>query len=77
VEHFAIVYFGDPESTVRARFPGSTVGTREDCENALARWRQRAGHLAGTAEAAHSIRVAGPYSTRARARRADISEQPS
>jgi len=77
MEYYAIVYCGDPERTApRTRFPRSAVGSREQVEGALDRWRSRAGWLAGTAEAACSVRVAGPYSSRARARRADISEAP-
>ena len=52
---------------------GPYRGRREALE-ALGRWRERAGSLAGTIEAAHSVRLAGPFATRAAARNADISD---
>lgn len=72
-DHYAIVCHGDPDATVRARFPRGTTGSLDECRGALARWRDRAGSLAGAAEAACSVRIVGPYATRAAARRADIS----
>lgn len=71
---YAIVAFGSPDSTVAARFPARKVGHYNEVSDALDAWRERAGHLAGTAEAACSVRIAGPFRTRAEARNADISE---
>lgn len=70
---YAIVAFGDPESTVRARLPRGPFASVDGAREALSRWRARAGWLAGTAEAAHSIRVVGPYATRREARAADVA----
>lgn len=42
--------------------------------DAMDRWSARRGHLAGTEAAAHTIRVVGPFCTRAEAREADISD---
>ncbi len=49
---------------------------RDAAAAALDRWRERAGWGAGTREAAHSVRIYGPYRTRAEARDGDISEAP-
>lgn len=48
--------------------------SRADAEDAVARWEERTGSEAGTLLAAHSVRIQGPYSTRAAARDGDISE---
>jgi len=40
---------------------------RRTAELALDRWAQHAGYLAGTITAAHSVRLRGPYRTRAKA----------
>ena len=45
-----------------------------EADAALQRWRERAGDMAGTIEAAHSVRVYGPYASRREARQGDISE---
>ena len=41
---------------------------------AMEGWRGRAGYLAGTIAAAHSVAVVGPFRSRAEARAADISD---
>jgi hypothetical protein len=54
--------------------PRGPYRSRDDAETALAVWRERKGCLAGSIEAASSLRITGPYPTRAVARDADISE---
>ena len=69
----AIVWVGRP----RISPPRGVYRSREEAEHALALWRSRVGHLAGTLESVHNVRIQGPYSSRARARAADISEVAS
>ena len=54
--------------------PRGPFRSRDDAETALSAWRERKGCLAGTIEAASSLRIAGPYPSRTIARNADISE---
>jgi len=48
----------------------------EAAEEALDRWAARAGQHAGSAMAAMSIRIVGPFCSRAVAQAADISDYP-
>ena len=50
--------------------PRGPWSSESEAQDALDRWRESVGSIAGTVEAAHSIRLAGPYRTRAAARRA-------
>jgi hypothetical protein len=70
---YTIVWAGSGPYTMPPRGPWKRL---DDAYDALARWRTRAGHLTGTIEAAHNVRVVGPFATRAQAREADISTAP-
>jgi len=48
-----------------------------EAREALGRWSNRKGAEAGTIMAAASVRIYGPYGTRAAARKADISTHPN
>jgi hypothetical protein len=56
--------------------PAGPWRSREEAEEAVARWRRRLGYRAGTYEAASNLRIVGPFRTRAAAREADISDYP-
>lgn len=66
--YFTFVRFGsDP---MPARGPFTSI---QDANDAMDRFNSRYGHLAGTYLASGSVRLVGPYSTRAKALNADIS----
>lgn len=73
MEWHAIVRWGQGPYRMPPRGP---YRTRGEAEAALDRYAERMGSLWGTIQAAHSVRVYGPYPTRDAARRADISERP-
>lgn len=47
---------------------------KQAAERAVSAWRARKGAEAGSIEAASSLRIVGPFATRAIARNADISD---
>jgi hypothetical protein len=55
-------------------FGGTPWSDPSEAARALARWQRRLGADAGTAVAAHNLRVHS-YATRAEARRADITDR--
>lgn len=67
-------YYGDPALTAkRGRLsypPAGPFKSVKEAEEALNRWRERLGCIAGTVEAAHGICLLGPFTTREAARRA-------
>ena len=67
---YTILHAGSGPYTMPPRGPWSS---EDEALDALDRWSDRVGHLAGMIIAAHTVRLAGPYPTRERARRADIS----
>ena len=69
-EWYTTVHAGRGPYTMPPRGPWRGEDAAYD---AMARWRGRVGHMAGTICAAHSVGLAGPYSTRRAARAADIS----
>lgn len=71
---WTIVQHGSYGNT--APTPRGPWHTEDDARAALQRWRERQGSEAGSAEAATSVRIYGPYRTRAAALDADISQRP-
>lgn len=66
---FTVVSFGGNAGAPRGPWRGQDVA-----REALGRWQDRMGAEAGTAMAAHSIRIVGPFCTRIAAQAADISD---
>lgn len=58
----------------RTDWPRGPWRSEEEARAALDRWRQRIGANAGTIEAAHNLRIVGPFRTREIARTVDISD---
>ena len=48
--------------------PRSAYASIDEAQDALDRWGERQGHLAGSTVQAHNVRITGPYRTRAIAR---------
>jgi len=70
---YAVATFGSGPYAMPPRGPWNCIS---DAEDAIARWRERAGSLAGTIAAAHTVRLVGPFHTRSEALDADISDAP-
>lgn len=68
---FTVVSFGGNSGAPSGPWHGE-----EAAREALGRWQDRMGSEAGTAIAAHSIRIVGPFCTRSAAQDADISDYP-
>lgn len=56
--------------------PSGPWKSEEAAAGAMSHWRDRKGADAGSIEAASSLRVVGPFRSRAIARQADISDYP-
>ena len=69
-EWYTVVWIGDCDA------PRGPWRTTAEARAALGRWSERLGWEAGSVEAACTVRIVGPYDTRAAARRADISTAP-
>lgn len=48
--------------------------SEQEANEAMDRWHERVGALAGTINAAHNVRIVGPFCTRREAAQADISD---
>lgn len=70
----AIVHFGSSGNCPSA--PHGPYRSREEADEALSRFLRRLGADGGSYAAATSVRVVGPFPTRAVARDADISDYP-
>ncbi len=57
--------------------PARAYRGREAADAARRRWCDRLGSEAGSAMAAMSVRIVGPFRTRERARRASITDRPA